>query len=112
MSRSAMLRPVGSTSGLPMCAIGWATSLHRHRYGSRRPGARRSRRADSDPATSIEQVMDSAPVTFRPNVRAGDVPDYFKKQGVRYAIVTTSDGGLVGLIRLHPAGTDASRDQT
>jgi hypothetical protein len=66
----------------------------------------------SDAATPIEQVMDSAPVTFRPNVRAGDVPDYFKKQGVRYAIVTTSDGVLVGLTRLHPAGTDAGRDQT
>ena len=37
-------------------------------------------------ATPIENVMDSAPVTFRPNLRAGDAPDYFKKQGVRHAI--------------------------
>lgn len=56
----------------------------------------------SDPATPIEQVMDAAPVTFRPNLRAGDLPDYFTKQGVRHAIVTTSDGVLVGLIRLNP----------
>jgi predicted transcriptional regulator len=56
-----------------------------------------------EPATPVEHVMDPAPVTFRPNLRAGDVPDYFKKQGVRHAIVTTSDGVLVGLIRLHPA---------
>jgi hypothetical protein len=55
-----------------------------------------------DPATPIEQVMDPAPVTFRPNLRAGDLPDYFTKQGVRHAIVTTSDGVLVGLIRLNP----------
>jgi len=54
-----------------------------------------------DPATPIEQVMDPAPVTFRPNVRAGDVPDYFKKQSVRHAVVTTSDGVLIGLLHLH-----------
>ena len=55
-----------------------------------------------DPSAPIEQVMDPAPVTFRPDVRAGDVPDYFEKQGGRHAIVTTSDGVLIGLIRLHP----------
>ena len=54
-----------------------------------------------DLASPIEQVMDPAPVTFRPDVQAGDVPNYFKKQGVRHAIVTTSDGVLIGLIRLH-----------
>src|SRR5229473_7507174 len=36
-----------------------------------------------DPATPVEEVMDSAPVTFRPNVRAGEMPDYIKTQGVR-----------------------------
>jgi Mg/Co/Ni transporter MgtE len=56
-----------------------------------------------DPATPVEEVMDSAPVTFRPNVRAGEMPDYLKKQGVRHAIVTTSDGVLIGLLRLQPA---------
>ena len=65
----------------------------------------------SDPAAPIEQVMDSAPVTFRPNLRAGDMPDYFKKQGLRHAIVTTSDGVLIGLIRLPPAGAGAGEDQ-
>ena len=56
-----------------------------------------------DPATPVEEVMDSAPVTFRPNVRAGEMPDYLKKQGVQHAIVTTSDGVLIGLLHLHPA---------
>ena len=58
---------------------------------------------NGDPAMPIEQVMDSAPVTFRPNVWAGEVPDYFKKQDVTRAIVTTSDGVLIGLIRLSNA---------
>jgi len=33
------------------------------------------------------------------------MPDYFKKQGVRHAIVTTSDGILIGLLRLRLAQT-------
>src|SRR6266851_4167036 len=60
-----------------------------------------------DPATPVEEVMDSAPVTFRPNVRAGEMPDYIKTQGVRHAIVTTSDGVLIGLLHLHPAHSTA-----
>ena len=60
-----------------------------------------------DPATPVEEVMASAPVTFRPNILAGEMPDYFKKQGVRHAIVTTSDGILIGLLRLHLAQSTA-----
>lgn len=55
-----------------------------------------------DPATPVEQVMDPAPVTFRPNLRTGETPDYLKKQRIQQAVVTTSDGVLVGLLRLHP----------
>jgi len=60
-----------------------------------------------DPAIPVEEVMDSAPVTFRPNIRAGEMPDYLKKQGVQHAIVTTSDGVLVGLLHLQPAHSTA-----
>ena len=59
-----------------------------------------------DPATPIEQVMQTDPVTFRPNVRIGEVPDYFKRHGVRNVLVTTSDGILVGLL---PAASDRIR---
>jgi predicted transcriptional regulator len=55
-----------------------------------------------DPATPVEEVMDSAPVTFRPNLRAGEMPEYFKKQRIEDALVTTSDGVLIGLVRLQP----------
>ena len=53
-----------------------------------------------DPATLIEQVMQPGPVTFRPNLRMGEMPGYFKKQGIRHALVTTSDGVLIGLLRI------------
>ena len=54
-----------------------------------------------DPRSRIEDVMDPAPVTFRPNVRVGETPEYFKKAGVQHALVTTSDGVLVGLVHRH-----------
>jgi predicted transcriptional regulator len=54
-----------------------------------------------DPATTVEDVMDSAPVTFRPDLRAGELPGYLKKQALERAVVTTSDGVLIGLVQLH-----------
>src|SRR5712664_1917146 len=32
-----------------------------------------------DPAAGVEELMDLAPVTFRPNLRVGGMPAYFKK---------------------------------
>lgn len=62
----------------------------------------------ADPAT-VEQVMEPAPVTFRPHLRIGEMPEYFKKQGIRQALVTTSDGVLIGLLRMRPADDASSR---
>lgn len=53
-----------------------------------------------DPATAVEEVMQSGPVTFRPNLGAGQMPDYLKKQRTPRALVTTSDGVLIGLLRV------------
>jgi len=54
----------------------------------------------ADPVIPIERVMDPGPVTFRPNLRVGEMPDYVKKQGIQSALVTTSDGALIGVVRL------------
>jgi len=53
-----------------------------------------------DPDTPVEQVMQPSPVTFRPNVGVGQMPDYLKTQRTMLAIVTTSAGGLMGLLRI------------
>jgi len=53
-----------------------------------------------DPGTPVDQVMQSNPVTFRPNLRVGQAPEYLKTQRARRALVTTSDGVLVGLLRI------------
>ncbi len=51
-----------------------------------------------DPRSRIEQVMDPGPVTFRPNLRVGEMPEYFKRHAIQHALVTTSDGVLIGLV--------------
>ena len=56
-----------------------------------------------DLATPVEEVMDSAPVTFRPNLRVGEMPEYLKRQSVAHALVTTSDGVLIGLLHIRSA---------
>ena len=55
----------------------------------------------ADPEGRVEDVMDPAPVTFRPNLRVGEVPAYFTKEGMPHALVTTSDGVLIGLVHRH-----------
>ena len=63
-------------------------------------------RADSldvDGGTPVEQVMESSPVTFRPDLAVGKLPDYVKAQRMARALVTTSDGVLVGLLDIEKA---------
>jgi Mg/Co/Ni transporter MgtE len=52
-----------------------------------------------DPATVVESLMKPDPVTFRPHLRTGKIPDdYVRKRQVRHVLVTTSDGVLIGLL--------------
>jgi CBS domain-containing protein len=53
-----------------------------------------------DANTPVEEVMQPSPVTFRPNLGVGQMPDYLKKQRIPRALVTTSDGVLIGLLRI------------
>jgi hypothetical protein len=62
---------------------------------------------EADPNTPVEQVMQSDPVTFRPDIAAGQVPDDLKKKQIAHALVTTSDGVLIGLLRVEAAAPAA-----
>ena len=55
--------------------------------------------AETPPDTRAGLVMRSNPITFRPNLPAGQLPDYLKAPATRLALVTTSDGVLLGLLR-------------
>jgi Mg/Co/Ni transporter MgtE len=65
-----------------------------------------------DPATLVEEVMNAGPPTFRPNVHAGEMPDYFKRRSIEHALVTTSDGVLIGLLHLESAERPQARRQS
>jgi Mg/Co/Ni transporter MgtE len=59
----------------------------------------------ADDGTPVEALMDAAPTTVRPNLPAGQLPEY-RKRNVDHAVVTTCDGILVGVLRPEdaPAG--------
>ena len=50
----------------------------------------------ADPRQTVEAVMESGPSTFRPNVPLAEMAQYMREHGLSYALVTTSDGNLVG----------------
>ena len=53
---------------------------------------------------SVEQVMRSGPSTFRPNVTVQEMVGFMDDRGITTALVTTSEGRLVGLFRRTDAG--------
>lgn len=61
-----------------------------------------------DTDTPIDQVMEPGPVTIRPNLGAGQMPEYLGKERAPRALVMTSDGVLVGLVRMEDAGEQRS----
>ena len=48
---------------------------------------------------TAEQVMEPAPITFRPYVRRDEMISYMQRKKMKTALVTTADGKLVGLLR-------------
>ena len=58
--------------------------------------------AASDEA--VEHVMRSGPSTFRPNVTVKEMAGFLDDRGIWTALVTTSEGRLVGLFRRTDAG--------
>jgi CBS domain-containing protein len=61
-------------------------------------GLLREKELSSDPGTTVERVMRSGPTTFRPDIPVGKMAERMRKRGAPTALVTTSDGRLVGLL--------------
>jgi CBS domain-containing protein len=61
-------------------------------------GLLREKELSSDPETTVEQVMRSGPTTSRPDVPVGKMAERMRERGARTALVTTSNGRLVGLL--------------
>jgi CBS domain-containing protein len=61
-------------------------------------GRLRKRAFDGDPANLVEGVMESGPMTFRPDVPLDDLVERMRHRRTRSVLVTTSDGKLIGIV--------------
>ncbi len=57
-----------------------------------------------DPSAPVEDVMERAPTTFRPNLGIAEMPEYLHRHQLPYAVITSSDGILIGLWRREDVG--------
>ncbi|MBI3966396.1 MAG: CBS domain-containing protein [Chloroflexi bacterium] len=62
-------------------------------------GLLREKELDSDPEAVVELVMRPGPSTFRPNLPVGELIEYLGKFEMAEAVITSSDGKLIGLLR-------------
>ena len=53
----------------------------------------------ADDAARVEDVMEVGPSTSRPHAPLSDLREYFQEKQRRVAVVTTSNGVLLGLLR-------------
>jgi len=60
-------------------------------------GRLRSSMLDCDPALRAEEVMEAGPKTFRPHKSAGGVARELAEKDLRWALVTTPEGVLIGV---------------
>jgi Mg/Co/Ni transporter MgtE len=52
-----------------------------------------------DPDKSIDEIMQPAPLTFRPGRPVVEICEYLKSKNVPVALVTTSVGQFIGVLR-------------
>ena len=62
-------------------------------------GLLRRKALEAAPETIAEQVMDPGPSTFRVNVSLEEMAHYVREHALHRALITTSDGRLVGMLR-------------
>jgi Mg/Co/Ni transporter MgtE len=63
----------------------------------------------ADPQARVADVMHSAPKTFRPHVDPKEAVRVMRNAQVETALVTTSDGELLGMIRLRQRKAQKAR---
>jgi len=76
---------------------GWNTCLvvDERRVVLGRLGRKALARTD---AAAVEEAMSAGPRTFRPDVRLGALVGWMRRRNLTSAVVTTSDGRLVGVV--------------
>jgi CBS domain-containing protein len=61
-------------------------------------GRLREAQLDGDPARPIEDIMESGPSTFRPDIPLEELVERMRPHGTESVLVTTSDGELLGVV--------------
>jgi CBS domain-containing protein len=61
-------------------------------------GRMRRSALDCDPSLTAEQVMEAGPSTVRADLSPGELREKLDKKGFRWAVVTTPDGVLIGVV--------------
>jgi CBS domain-containing protein len=61
-------------------------------------GRMRRSALDCDPTLTAEQVMEPGPSTVRADLSPEQLRERLDKRGFRYAVVTTPDGVLIGVV--------------
>jgi CBS domain-containing protein len=69
-------------------------------------GLLRAKELESDPDLPVERVMRPGPSTYRPSVSVEEMAKIMAERNLENFPVTTSDGGLVGLVRREDVGAD------
>ena len=64
-------------------------------------GVLRRQALEGDGNRSVEEVMAPGPSTFRPNIGVHDMYHHMVERNIQGALVTRSDGSLVGIVRRH-----------
>ena len=61
-------------------------------------GRMRKSALDCDPALTAEQVMEPGPSTVRADLSPDDLRERLDKKDLKYAVVSTPDGVLIGVV--------------
>jgi CBS domain-containing protein len=62
-------------------------------------GSLRGRALDGAADTPVEEAMDPAPSTYRPDTGVHEMAETLEQSGARRVLVTTTDGKLLGVLR-------------
>jgi rhodanese-related sulfurtransferase/CBS domain-containing protein len=88
--RADTVRQQLQKNGVKLCAV-----LNEHRVLL---GQISTEHVESQAGSTAEEIMTSAPTTFRPNAAFEDLCEFFKAHKAETVWVTTNDGELVGLL--------------
>ena len=65
-----------------------------------------------DAGSGVEEAMEPGPSTFRPSVPLEEMRDYMRPRKMKRALVTSSDGRLIGTVELSEIENAIEQSQT